>query len=158
LGHSTEESRFKERQHSLNAELFANWTENRFLTLIAPATTLALVAVQDIGTAVAAAVADPEKFNCIGLELAGDLLTMQQIAEVLSEDWGETIKPSSFTPAEAVAQGLMPAFVNPRERLNEVGSQANPEQAHRFGLFIKSFRTWATPHRPVDGITIHGAS
>ncbi len=138
--------------------LYANWTESRFLTAIAPDTKLALVAVQDIGTAVTAAVAEPERLNRVSLELAGELLTMRQIAAVLSEIWDEPIEAPSFTPAEALAQDLMPEFVNSQERLNEVGSPATPEQARRLGLHTTDLKIWAKAHKPVNAALIPDAS
>ncbi len=55
---------------------FVNWVEDRFLLAPAADTRLPLIAVRDIGAAVAAAVADPEKFHGRVVQLAGDHLTM----------------------------------------------------------------------------------
>jgi uncharacterized protein YbjT (DUF2867 family) len=55
---------------------FVNWVEDRFRLAPAADTRLPLIAVRDIGAAVAAAVADPEKFHGRVVQLAGDHLTM----------------------------------------------------------------------------------
>ncbi len=51
------------------------------VTNVKPNTELALVAVADIGVAASAAFDDPARFDGVELELAGDRLTMTQIAE-----------------------------------------------------------------------------
>lgn len=124
--------------------LFANWVDDRFFTVLAADTRLPLVAVQDIGTAVAAVISNPEKFNKIYLELAGDYLTMTEVAEVLSDALGTKIEPPSLSPTEAREQGLMAELVNSQEWMNEVGSPARPEHAHDMGLTTIDFKTWAS--------------
>ena len=49
---------------------FANWVEDRFLTIIQPGTALSLVAVGDM---VGLYINDPETFNKVELELTSDL-------------------------------------------------------------------------------------
>jgi uncharacterized protein YbjT (DUF2867 family) len=126
--------------------LFANFVEDRLLTALAPTTPVALVAVQDIGAAAAAAIADPERFRRVDLELAGDRLTMSAIAEVLSEALGTTIEAPRLTAEEAIAQGLMPEIARSQERMNLVQSPARPAQAQGLGLRTTDFRTWALAH------------
>lgn len=123
--------------------LFANWVDDRFFTALAADTRLPLVAVQDIGTATTAIINNPEKFNKVDLELAGDYLTMTEVAEVLSAVLGTEIKPPSLSPAEARKQGLTAERVNGQEWMNEVGSPARPEYAHALGLTTIDFKTWA---------------
>jgi uncharacterized protein YbjT (DUF2867 family) len=131
--------------------LFANFAEDRLLTAIAPDTELSLIAVRDIGTAAAAAIKDPETFHKVELELAGDRLTLREVAAILSEALGTEIAAPSLSPEEALAQGLRAEFVSSQERLNEVGSPAMPEYAHRLGLTTTDFRSWAAENlRPSE--------
>ncbi len=123
--------------------LFANWVEDRLVTTIAPDTGIALVAVQDIGSAAAASIDNPDTFNKVVLELAGDYLTMTDIAKELSDALGTEIEATSLSPAEALAQGLVPEFVASQERMNDIESMARPEQAHDLGLTTTDFKTWA---------------
>jgi membrane dipeptidase len=134
---------------------FANMTGNRFLTALAPTTKLSLVAVKDIGEAAAAAICNPEKFNRVELELAGELLTLPQVAEILSVAWDESIEAPFLSPAEALAQGLPSEFVTSQVSMNKIGSPARPEQAHSLGLTMTDFSTWAYSKRPVDADSIH---
>lgn len=137
--------------------LFANWVENRFLTVLAPDTKLSLIAVQDIGAAAAAAFVDPAAWNGVELELAGDRRSMREIAAIVSEVTGEPIEAPSLTAEEALAQGLAPAFVVSQQRLNTVDIPARPEHAHARGLATTDFRTWAKAHLGPAGAT-HAAS
>ncbi|AUX40014.1 NmrA family protein [Sorangium cellulosum] len=134
--------------------LFANFVEDRLLTVIAPDTPLALVALKDIGAACAAAIGDPEKFNKREIELAGDLLKMREIAAILSDVWGKRIEAPSLSPAEALAQGLMPEFVSSQERMNEEVSPARPEHAHALGLTTTDFKTWARSKWPAGQTSV----
>jgi uncharacterized protein YbjT (DUF2867 family) len=126
--------------------LFANWVEDRLLTVLAPSTVLSLMTVQDVGAAAAAAFADPVKWNGVELELAGDRLSMREIAPILSEVLGTPIEASSLSAAEALAQGLLPVFVTSQERMNVVDIPARPEHARALGLATTDFRTWANRH------------
>ncbi|MDI1476508.1 NmrA/HSCARG family protein [Polyangium sp. y55x31] len=126
--------------------LFANWVEPRLLTLLAPDTVLSLIAMQDVGAAAAAAFTDPVAWNGVELELAGDRLSLREIAAVLSEALGTPIEAPSLTAEEALAQGLAPVFVVSQQRMNVVDSPARPEHAHARGLATTDFRTWAKAH------------
>ena len=123
--------------------LFANWVEDRLFTAVAAETRFPLVAVRDIGAAGAAIVDDPERFDGVDVELAGDYLTMAEVAEVLSDALGTRIGAPSLSPAEALEQGLMAELVNSQEWMNEVGSPARPEHARELGLATTDFKTWA---------------
>lgn len=123
--------------------LFANWTSDELLTILQPATVLALIAVQDIGTAVAAAFLDPVRFNQVELELAGDRLPMRDIADTLAKQTGLPIVAPALTPDEAIAKGMMPLFVNGQQWLNEVGSPAQPENARSLGIEVTPFAVWS---------------
>ncbi len=124
--------------------LFGNWVDDGFVTAYAAETRLPLVAVQDIGAAGAAIFNDPETFNKVDLELAGDDLTMTEVARVLSEVLGREIAAPVLSPADALARGLMPAIVTLQEWFNDVGSPARPEYARALGLTPINFKTWAT--------------
>ena len=123
--------------------LFANWTEDRLLTAIKPDTRIAMVSVADIGMAVAAAIADPSRFNRVELELAGDCLTMRQIAAVLSDALDVLLSAPDLTVDEAIAQGMMPVLVVGQEWTNEMPAPARPEFAHALGVPTTDFRAWA---------------
>ena len=126
--------------------LFGNWQEDGLVTALAPDTALALIAVADIGAAGAASLRDPERFSGRDIDLAGDLLTVGEMAGVLSNTLGREIQARSLSPAEALEQGIFPMIVTSYERFNEVGVPARPETARALGLPTTSFSTWARQH------------
>ncbi|MBU6531458.1 NmrA family NAD(P)-binding protein [Streptomyces sp. NPDC057245] len=131
------------------AIVFPRGTEGGLVTLLKPATRLALVAVDDIGAAAAAAVAAPGRFDRVELELASDLLTMREIAEILGEHLGTTLTAPDMTKEEAVAGG-MPDMGFGQSALNEHPQPALPEFARELGVPLTDFRTWAREHVPAS--------
>lgn len=115
------------------------------VTNVKPDTELALVAVDDIGAAAAAAFADPTRFDRIELELASERLTMTQIAEVLSRAFGVELTAPDMTPEQAVAAGAAP-FAARNDWQNEIGHPARPEYARALGIPLTSFADWARTH------------
>ncbi|MFG1921950.1 NmrA family NAD(P)-binding protein [Cryptosporangium sp. NPDC048952] len=118
-------------------------------TVLRPSTYLSLVAVDDIGATVAAAVADPQRFAGVELELASDYLSMTEIAAVLSRAVGRTLTAPDMTEDEALAAG-MPAYAGlPMELMNVAGQPARPEFARALGVPLTSFDVWAREHMAV---------
>ncbi|WP_327000358.1 NmrA/HSCARG family protein [Dactylosporangium sp. NBC_01737] len=125
------------------AYLFPRGVEGGLVTVLRPQTRLSLVAVDDIGRAAAAAVAEPGRFHTVELELASDLRTMTEIAEVLSRALGVPLTAPDMTEEEAVAAG-MPVWAGvSHERINVTGQPARPEDARALGIPLTSFEQWA---------------
>lgn len=122
---------------------FENWTGDRIVSALAATTELALIAVDDIGNAAAAAIADPERFNKVDLELAGDRLTIPAIAAILSDVLGTPIPAPELSREEAISQGLLPQLAVSHEWNNIAGMPARPEDARTLGLSPVTFKTWA---------------
>ncbi|MER6442883.1 NmrA/HSCARG family protein [Streptomyces sp. NPDC001185] len=112
------------------------------LTVLKPDTELALVAVRDIGTAAAHALRDPDRFHQVELELAGDLCTMEQIAQTLSAAWGVPVTAPSMSLEEALDAG-MPKWGAGHEWNNAVLQPARPEFARALGIPVTTFAEWA---------------
>lgn len=125
--------------------MFPRGTEGGLVSLLKPATRLSLVAVEDIGRAAAAAVAAPERFHGVELELASDSLTMADVAEVLSRSLGTELTAPDLTKEEAVAAG-MPDMGFGQARLNESPQPALPEFARDLGIPLTTFEVWAQAH------------
>ncbi|MFK0251121.1 NmrA family NAD(P)-binding protein [Amycolatopsis azurea] len=122
--------------------LFPRGVDGGLVSVIKPSTSLSLAAVDDIGTAAAAVVAEPERFAEVELELASDFLTMAEIAEVLSDVLGTRLAAPDMTVEQAVAAGMPPMGAS-HEWLNVVGQPGRPEYAREFGLPLTGFATWA---------------
>lgn len=124
------------------AFLFPRGVEGGLVSVLKPRTRLSLVAVDDIGRAAAAAIAAPERFDRVELELASDYLSMAEIAEVLSSALGVELSAPDLTEEQALAAG-MPAMGASHEWLNVVGQPGRPRYATELGIPLTSFATWA---------------
>ncbi|MFF0141966.1 NmrA family NAD(P)-binding protein [Streptomyces sp. NPDC005227] len=125
--------------------MFPRGVEGGLVSLLKPATRLSLIAVDDIGTAAAAAIAAPERFDRVELELAGDCLTMTDIAAVLSRTLGIELTAPDMTAEEATAAG-MPDMGFGQAHINEHSQPARPEFARDLGLPLTRFEVWARDH------------
>ncbi|NEA44695.1 NmrA family NAD(P)-binding protein [Streptomyces sp. SID11385] len=119
--------------------------EGGFATVLQPDTLLALVDPDDIGVAAAHAVQDPDRFHTVALDLAGDRLTMRQIAETLSAQWGIPVTAPAMTLEEALAAG-MPAWGAGHVMNNAAPQPAHPEAAHTLAVPTTPFATWSRKH------------
>ncbi|MFD7653852.1 NmrA/HSCARG family protein [Actinosynnema sp. NPDC059797] len=124
------------------AFLFPRGVEGGLVSVLRPDTRLALVAVDDIGRAAAAAVAEPERFHGVELELASDRRSMAEVAEVLSRALGTPLPAPDMTEEEALAAG-MPAMGATHEWMNGVDMPARPRYARDLGIPLTDFETWA---------------
>jgi uncharacterized protein YbjT (DUF2867 family) len=127
------------------AFLFPRGIEGGLVSVLNPDTRLSLVAVDDIGRAAAAAIAAPERFDRVELELASDHLSMTEIAEVLSRALGTRLPAPNMTEEEALAAG-MPAMGASHEWLNAAGQPGRPQYARDLGIPLTSFDAWAREH------------
>ncbi len=122
--------------------LFPRGVENGLVTLLKPTTELRLIAVHDIGVAAATAITEPERFDRVELELAGDIQSMTAIAEILSRHLGVELTAPDMTPEEAVAAG-MPDMGFGQANANHRSQPARPEYARALGLPLTTFEEWA---------------
>jgi uncharacterized protein YbjT (DUF2867 family) len=129
---------------------FEGRTGNRLIAVGDARTTYALIAVEDIGRAAAAVIAQPEKTNGAEVQMAADVLTVPQIAEVLSRAWGEPILPPALpmSPEDALAKGMPAPLVSASEWIRDAGQPARPEHLEPFGVEPLSFEAWARTHAP----------
>jgi uncharacterized protein YbjT (DUF2867 family) len=130
------------------AFLFPRGIEGGLVSVLRPETRLSLVAVEDIGGAAAAAIATPERFDRVELELASDYLSMKEIADILSGALGTHLSAPDMTEQEALAAG-MPAMGASHEWLNVAGRPGRPQYARDLGLPLTSFEAWAQKHMRV---------
>ncbi|TDC71246.1 NmrA family NAD(P)-binding protein [Streptomyces hainanensis] len=127
------------------AYLFPRGIEGGIVTLLRPSTRLSLVAAADIGRAAAAAIAVPERFHEVELELAGDHRSMTEVAETLSRALGVRLSAPDMTEAEARAAG-MPGMGASGEWLNAAGQPARPAYARQLDIPLTTFEDWAREH------------
>ncbi|GIJ49518.1 hypothetical protein Val02_64040 [Virgisporangium aliadipatigenens] len=133
---------FMENFLPTTAYLFPRGVDGGLVTLIRPRTRISPVAVRDIGTAAAVAFAEPERFHQVELELAGEHLSMTEIAAILSRAWGVPLSAPDLTFEEAVAAGMPPMGIA-GEWMNAAPQPARPEYARAFGIPLTSLAEWA---------------
>ncbi|GAB3680223.1 NmrA family NAD(P)-binding protein [Saccharopolyspora tripterygii] len=127
------------------AFLFPRGIEGGLVSVLRPDTRLSLVAVADIGAAAAAAIAAPERFDRVELELAGDHLSMTEIAETLSRTLGRSLSAPDMTEEQAFAAGMPPMGAS-HAWLNVAGQPGRPAHARALGIPLTSFEAWAHEH------------
>lgn len=121
----------------------------RLVTVLRPDLPIGLIAPEDIGKAAAAAIDDPARFHGMTLQLAGDLLTLPQIAEILGRLDGKQYVVQSGTIEEAIAAGLHPGVAHGLAYMNVAPVLARPDLARAHGLSPMSFETWARRQRGI---------
>jgi uncharacterized protein YbjT (DUF2867 family) len=121
--------------------------EGGLVSLLKPKTQVSLVAVDDIGAAVAAIVAEPTKFHEVELELASDFLSMTEIAETLSRHLDADITAPDMTLEEAIAAGMPPMGIG-LDWMNVAVQPARPEFARALGISVTPFDDWARKRLP----------
>ncbi|MFC4030008.1 NmrA family NAD(P)-binding protein [Streptomyces polygonati] len=127
------------------AFLFPRGIEGGIVSILKPATQVSLVAVDDIGSAAAAAITAPERFDGVELELASDYLSMTRIADVLSRTLGTRLPAPDMTEEQALAAGMPPMGAS-HEWMNVAGQPARPEYARDLGIPLTTFEEWARDH------------
>lgn len=119
----------------------------RLITVIRTDRPLELIAPEDIGKAAAAAINDPATFHGVTLQLAGELLTLPQVVEILSRLDGKEYVVQSGTAEEAIAAGMHPSVARGLMFVNAAPVLARPEIVRSYGLSPMRFETWARQQR-----------
>ncbi|ARR56692.1 hypothetical protein HY78_26250 [Rhizorhabdus wittichii DC-6] len=126
--------------------MFPDLRRRRILTAVAPDSRIALIAAADIGAAVAAAIADPGRFGDTPLEMAGDHLTLDEVAAIIGAAKGVAIHTETWDEAALVAHGQHDGWVRTQSWLNVVGYPARPAMMTAAGLRPTAFIEWVARH------------
>ncbi len=106
----------------------------QFDTAIAPDTRLDWIAAQDIGAFAAAAFADPERFNGREIELAGDTITLPDLAAKLTKATGKPVLSVSSSEEDMLARGAHPLHVRSETWNNVEGYRVDLDAVRSWGL------------------------
>jgi uncharacterized protein YbjT (DUF2867 family) len=128
--------------------MFPDLAQGEIVTAVAARTPVALVAAKDIGAVAAAAFADPKRFAGAVIELAGDLLTLPQVAQTIATATGRPVDARTLPPDKLAARGQSPGWVDSQTWLNTVGYPARPADMAAWGLKPTSLDAWAKAHLP----------
>ena len=123
--------------------LFAELARGHIAMAIAPERKIGLIAADDLASATLAALRDPDRFRGAEIEMAGDHLTMAEIAAAISDVTGKEVTWETIRPDEVLPRGQSPALLHTYRLLDGVGYPARPHHAERYGIDLTSFRKWA---------------
>ncbi len=124
---------------------YENLTGESLVTALDPDKPLAVFAPQDIGTAVAAALADPARFHEQVIELAGELLSLKEMAAALTAA-GEPTHVETVTPDQGKARGMLPQLMDNQLGMNNRPITFDPTVTETFGIPLTTFADWAKQH------------
>ena len=122
--------------------MFPELPQDKLVTSTDPQTAMALICADDLGAAVAAAVAEPDKFHEAEIELAGDALTYTEIAATLSAAAGREIT-AVFVSHDEQAQRIGAPSAYSDSWTSRIGYPARPHHAAHYGLTTTTFQRWA---------------
>jgi len=127
--------------------MFPHLRRGEIATALKAATRLDLVSADDIGSFARAAFENPTRFEHQSIDLAGESLTMGEVAAILTRIRGRKVVAVELSSAEAIARGLFPGWVNTQEWLNEVGYHVVTESLQPYGVPLTTLEEWAIRHR-----------
>ncbi|MEK3682786.1 NmrA/HSCARG family protein [Paenibacillus sp. FSL R10-2736] len=127
--------------------MFPQLNQGKLFTALKTDTRLDMVAADDIGAFACAAFENPAAFSGKNIALAGESLTMGEVAAALSRATGQQVTSSSLRPAEAIAQGMHPSVVNSQAYRNEVGFLVDIGALKQYGIPLTTFAQWADKYR-----------
>jgi uncharacterized protein YbjT (DUF2867 family) len=102
---------------------------------------MGVLAVRDIGLSVAAIFADPARFAGSTLQLAGDMVTGQDLATLFSEAAGGTITYSRFADEVLAANPFLDKLTAMLDRAQPV-DEAALQELRRINPEMQSMRAW----------------
>jgi len=123
--------------------MFPHLKHGELATALHAATRLQLIAADDIGAFACAAFTSATDFASQEIDLAGEALTMDEVADTLSGTLGKQVLALPLSAEEALARGLRTGWVRSQEWINEVGYQADLGGMARWGVPLTSFAAWA---------------
>lgn len=125
------------------ASMFPDLSRGQILTAVAPKTRIPMIAAADIGAFAADAFANPERYSGKSLDLAGDRLTLPEIAQILDNATGNTVTARTLTRDQLIARGQFSGWVDMQLWFNEIGYPASPETLREYGMPLTKFHSWA---------------
>lgn len=133
-------------------DMFPDLPQGKLVTATGPQTAVALINAEDLGAAVAAVVADPDRFHEAEIEFAGDVLTFREIADTISAAANREITAVFHAP-EAWEQVTGTPYADGRHWDDVVGYPARPSHTARYGLSTTTMKQWAARQdwRPITG-------
>lgn len=126
--------------------MFPDLASGVIVTALEADTPMVLVAAEDIGQATVAAIEHPDRFAGQVIELAGELLTLSQIAATIGQIKGVAVRARTLDADSLIARGQHSGWVQMQQWMNVVNYPARPEMMAQWGLVPTGFADWAKRH------------
>lgn len=126
--------------------MFPDLADGALLTAVRPETKLVLIAADDVGRVAAEAIENPSRFDGEILELAGDLLTLPEIAAVLSRVKARPVTARTMEARQLIERGQHAGWVETQQWMNLVNYPARPAMMEALGMAPVRFADWAVRH------------
>ncbi|QKV90489.1 NmrA family NAD(P)-binding protein [Streptomyces sp. NA02950] len=128
--------------------MFPWLTEGRIDSTYAPDQPQQLVSVVDVARYAVAAIAQPDRFHRHVIELNGDEITMDAIADAIGRATGTTVTYSHLPLEQALKDGVVTGVAHSQEWAAQVGYAAPaPSSLYRqWGITPTSFEDWSRAH------------
>ena len=123
--------------------MYAGLDKGKITVVFNPDKKLQFIDVADTGKFADAAFNAPEKFNKQIIDLAGDELTISELAGVIGKTMQTNIDIEYVTESEAVKRGMIPGLANYQEWTNEVGYSVNREALKKWDISLTTFEEFA---------------
>ncbi|KAE8354851.1 hypothetical protein BDV28DRAFT_67909 [Aspergillus coremiiformis] len=108
-------------------------------TALLPETKLAMVDPNDIGAFGAAALLDPVRFHAKEIEIASELLHVEDVMEALSRATGRDLKAVFLSQEEAETQATQNPFIEGQLLMRDIAQFVELEQVKTWGLPLGTF-------------------
>jgi uncharacterized protein YbjT (DUF2867 family) len=118
-------------------------TEGKIVTAIDAERPLQLIAARDIGEFVATLLSQPERYLGRDIDIAADVLSIRQVAAVLSDALAKPIDVVQQAPADVKSSQMM----NMAVWFNEIGYSANIQAFREVVPGWTSFAAWVDANR-----------
>jgi uncharacterized protein YbjT (DUF2867 family) len=122
--------------------------ENGEITVVFnPDKKLQFIDVKDTGEFAASAFNNPEKFNRQIIELAGDEMTIDEIANLIGKTTGKKVVVEHLTETQAVSKGIVWPLANFQQWTNVVGYNVDISALKNYGIPLTSFKHFFEKNR-----------
>jgi uncharacterized protein YbjT (DUF2867 family) len=132
--------------------LFPQLAQGRLLSALRPETKLHFIAADDVGAFAAAALGGPSPLHGQTIPLAGQALTMTEVAATLARVLQAQVTAVHVSAQEALTAGLFAGWVTTQEWMNEVGYAVDIDKARSWGVALTSLDDWLARNGSAVGI------
>lgn len=105
------------------------------------------VVVEDIAAFATAAFANPEEFNEQNIELAGDSVSFNEVADIFKEVFGKDIKVTTMSIEESITQSNPQLMARSQQWDNVAGYKVDVDLLKQYNIKLTSFKEFVERHK-----------